>query len=824
MKVDSSIKSLLQGVSQQPPRDRLPGQCTDQLNMSSDPVSGLTRRPPSDLVAQMGGNAGTTAWYDFETKDGVKYISKFQSGSLAIRDLNGVSKTVTIDSGVAAYWGSASNLAFNMLENQMTVVNKDTIVTMDTPVKAYANLGASSKPMAIIQCLGSTYGRTYSISKDGVVLATYTTPSGSSTENAMESKTSMIAKVLVYLMTNAVVPAGGASTWPSDPDGTLWPGPGEGIAFYASGLLSGANWSVSRYDDLILIVNNVGTSFKVTCSDDQGNVNMKAMNEQVPDISDLPRIAPYGYVARVATETDPEEDMWVTFKLEDGTTPAFGTGFGKAGYWIECVKPGIKFSFDITKMPIVVDYDTATQSFHARRGDWKGRQIGTETTNPDPSFVGNTINDVTSFQNRLVFLSGSFVIMSRTNRHNDFWIGSASALVDSDPIDISSTAVEASLMMSAIPHNRDLVIFSKAGQFVVFGRTSLTPSNATLVLTTSFEAELAAKPVASGRNIFFATNFGRFTGVREFYTEGGTDINDTRPITQHVKEFIVGKVRRLVSSSNYDMLAVQTQTDKTLMYVYQFIWSDNEKVQSSWSRWQFGHEIDHVFFDQATMYIIVKDGSFFYLYRLSLDVTDAPDADFPIYLDSQFDVLAVNTQFNLPFSDLSNETMMAIQGAGCPNPGMRVPILSVVGTLVTLKYNMNGGNIVVGIPYRSQYIPTMPFFKDQDGVVVATANLVVKHFIISLAQTGNINAYKKSKYGDSAVVTFEGRIVGDVNNVVGITALSDDKFLVPFREDTRRAEIVIYTEEYLPMTMLDIEWVGQYSKSGKRISTGGGNN
>lgn len=820
MKVDSSIKSLLQGVSQQPPRDRLPGQCTDQLNMSSDPVSGLTRRPPSDLVNTMGTATGNLAWFDFETKDGIRYIAKISTaGAITIRDLNGVSKTVTMGTGVATYLTGASELAFNMLENQMTIVNKNKIVLMDAATRAYANSGASSKPMGIIQILGGAYGRSYRVSLDGTVVATYNTPQGSSPENAQEVKTSMIALVLERMMLFNTPLA-------NDPNSVTWPSAGEGIITTGTAAFAGANWTVQRYNDIIMVTNNAGTPFKLTIDDDQGNINAKAMNEQVPDISDLPRYAPYNYVARVAKETDPEEDLWVKFVMEDATfntPPNQGLGLGQAGYWIECVAPGIKYKFDITTMPIVVDYDTATTSFNARRGAWKDRQIGTLVTNPDPSFIGNTINDVTSFQNRLVFLAGSYVIMSRTNRHNDFWIGSASAIVDSDPIDISSTSVEAALMMSAIPHNRDLVVFSKAGQFVVFGRTSLTPANATLVLTTSFEAELAAKPVGSGRNIFFATNFGRFTGVREFYTEGGTDINDTRPITQHVKEFIVGKVRRLVSSSNYDMLAVQTQTDKTLLYVYQFIWSDTEKVQSAWSRWQFTKEVDYVFFDQATMYVIVKDGANFYMYRLSLDVTDAPDANFPIYLDSQFDVVGVNTQFTLPFADLADEALICVQGAGCPNPGMRVPILSVVGNLVTLKYNMNGGNIVGGIPYRSQYIPTMPLFKDQDGVVVATATLVVKHFIVSIQQTGNLNAYKRSKYGNSETVTFEGRIVGDVDNLVGVTALSDDRFLIPFREDTRRADIVIYTEDYLPMTMLDIEWVGQYNKSGKRISTGGSN-
>jgi hypothetical protein len=44
MKVDGSLASLVQGVSQQPPNQRRPGQHAGQVNMMSDPVRGLSRR------------------------------------------------------------------------------------------------------------------------------------------------------------------------------------------------------------------------------------------------------------------------------------------------------------------------------------------------------------------------------------------------------------------------------------------------------------------------------------------------------------------------------------------------------------------------------------------------------------------------------------------------------------------------------------------------------------------------------------------------------------------------------------------------------------
>ena len=58
---ESSYKSLLQGVSQQIPRERLPGQLTAQLNMLADPVTNLRRRPGAQFLKHR-------AWLDVDAE------------------------------------------------------------------------------------------------------------------------------------------------------------------------------------------------------------------------------------------------------------------------------------------------------------------------------------------------------------------------------------------------------------------------------------------------------------------------------------------------------------------------------------------------------------------------------------------------------------------------------------------------------------------------------------------------------------------------------------------------------------------------------------
>jgi hypothetical protein len=359
----------------------------------------------------------------------------------------------------------------------------------------------------------------------------------------------------------------------------------------------------------------------------------------------------------------------------------------------------------------------------------------------------------------------------------------------------------------------------------MFGRTTLTPSNAAIVLTTSFEADLEARPSACGRNVFFATKFGRFTGIREFFTEGGTDINDTRPITSHVKEYLVGNIRHLSSTSNYDTLLVHTTEETNVVYLYQFIWQDQSKVQSAWSRWEFDSAVVHSFFDQQDIYLVIQRTDGYYLHRLSLDAVDEDDLTYHVHLAAKFDVDDVNTQFILPFGWLANANMIAVQGAGCPNPGLPVRITNIVnvpgeGQVVTLHDDMEGGHIVVGVRFNSEYWPTMPRVTDGSGDVISNARLQINQFITSLETTGHIIGQKMTKWGNGPEVEFEGWIVNAANSVIGSPALDDFSFQLPYKERADRGEIRFFTDKHWPMTMLDIEWEGTVNKRGKRITTG----
>lgn len=747
--------------------------------MSADPVSGLTRRASSDLVNRLATTDGPIRYFDFQVKNGSKYILSLHSGLAHVYDLNGIPQTVT-NSGAASYI-DPSRMRFGVMDNDVYVSNNTIAPRMSGDVVKYMN---TDVPSAIISVLGGAYGRTYSVTINGQNVASYITPDGSQPGHAVEASPFFI------------------------------------MAKLSEGLSANPNIYVGTDGNNNIFVRRVDLGpISIVGNDSAGGVNMKACTDYVTRVEDLPVRAFHNYAVRVASKSDPDVDVWYRFVANN---PGF---FFSDGFWQECNAPNIPYRLDKGSMPHVLRYNADDSSFSFGPIDWKDRQTGTLVSNPDPSFIGNPITGIAAFASRLVFLAGPNLIMSRTNRPTDFWIASAQAVADTDPIDIGSTSVNGALL-SAVAHSKDLVVFTERGQFIVYGRTAITPKNANMVLTTSFEADLTATPVPAGRNVFFCTGYGRYAGVREFYTEGATDINDSRPITQHVKEYIKGKAQHIAASSNYEILLVRAAADPKDLYVYQYIWADNEKVQSAWSTWRLPFVNEYMFFDEELIYIVGRVGSNLYLYRLSLDQIDSEGVGFPVYLDSRFDVLDVHKSFALPYDDLEAFPLNMVQGVGCPNPGMEAKLSSKLyvpgtGWVYTLATDIQGGNLVVGVPYQSQFVPSPPIVKDQSGVPLGTAKLRIRDYIVSLAKSAFVRAMVRTPWGNSDEIKFDGRIVGEVANRVGKVALSDERFFIPVREEATNAEVAIYTDSPYPMTLLDLEWVGQYNKKGRRIDTGG---
>lgn len=888
MKVDGSIRNLLQGVSQQPARVRVAGQCSVQENFRSNPVDGLQRRPPMEHLFDLFTSAEEPQWHNFKVL-GTSYIAAFTTGGLRVFDLAGDEYTVVnVDSAFEDYL-TGGKLTCTTIEGITYVANTTITTAMDTDeVPDYVSTNS------LVFLLGGQYGRTYDIklSYKGTgtggsgctlnvtasagtkhqVLTVAVNAGGSgyilgeelyldvpSVRDAVIRVTGVTAGAVTAVTLDYAgdytvgTPAGtGVATTSNIVDGVTtitgtFTAPDGSSAAHTAQITTtniatqlendlnsldqfvSGEFQVTRKDDVLYIESE--TSFSVAVADGDGGSNMYAVNNFVRTLATLPRYAPHGYVARVQSSTTADvNDLYVMFRAnpindDDGdvTFPEIGEGFGQEGTWVETSAPDLEFKYQLETMPHILAFDADEGYFEFGAGDWTRRQVGDEESNENPGFIGHSINHMSSFQGRLVLLASINAIMSRTNVPEDFFLRSATTLLDDDPIDIQSTAENVEQLSKAVPFNRDLVIFAGQAQFICFGRNSLTPKNASLVLTTAYEAELNATPVPAGKNVFYAINYGAFTGIREFFTEGSEDINDSRPTTQHVLKYMRGTIEFMASSPNFNTLIVHTDDSDTKLYVYEYLWEENVKKQSSWSTWIMPNPVSFYFFDESRVYLCTSIGNNYNLELIDLDTQEDTDVSYQVHLDRKVSVTGVNTEIVEPWVDMPDiDDVVIVQGTDCPNPGMRVEVDSydVPSSTITLKTDMEGGTVWLGVKYMSRYRPTMPHIKDADGVKVGTGKLVISKFFVNYDNSGPVWGTIVSPYADDQTTYFSGRIVDNPATEIGVPAIQSGVFAVPFREEIDNAELELWSDAETPLTLLDIEWLGQWTKKGKRIARG----
>lgn len=378
--------------------------------------------------------------------------------------------------------------------------------------------------------------------------------------------------------------------------------------------------------------------FDIIASDDDGGVNLRVFKDNAKSFTDLPNQCIDGFRIQVAGDNNKKEDnFYVQFQ-----------GGAGSGVWKETVAAGLFNDYNLTTMPHQLRQDpeqVGSLHFCFEQAPWDSRVAGDDSTNPAPSFVGSTINDIFFHRNRLGVLSGENVIFSEASGYYNFYRTTVRALLDSDPIDVAVSQNEVSILKAAVPIQDNLLLFSELNQFTLSAAQLLTPAEVTIDQSTKFECDLTASPVGAGNSVFFGTKGGSFAGVREFYTDINTEIKDATLITQHVPHYLEGNIRRMVASTNEDMLICLTSSVKSEAYIYKYYDQSNERLQSSWSKWTFDTDIVDISFNNSDLYITFADGRF---EKMALS-QQAPDISFVVTNDVKADLTstpAINTTYS----------------------------------------------------------------------------------------------------------------------------------------------------------------------------------
>jgi len=342
---------------------------------------------------------------------------------------------------------------------------------------------------------------------------------------------------------------------------------------------------------------------------------MRVMQTSVNDVARLSNQCRHGYIVKVANaRISDEDDYYLRFEGENNRDGP--------GSWSECAAPKILKS--LTNMPLVIQRtglaNAGTSSeiatFTVKHFTYQDRLVGDDNTNPLPSFVVEEnnqyigrINKVVFFRNRLAFLSGENVILSRPGTFGipDFFVESALAVGPADPIDISASSIFPSEIFDAIEINTGLLVFSSNQQFLLSTDSEiLTPETAKLRSVSAFNYNITIPPISLGTTVAYLDNSGKFSRFNEMANiqrEGEPDVVEQSKIVPSLLE----KEVDLLTNSRENSLVMIGKTNSSTVYGYKYFNVAEKREQSAWFKWQFNRGLIYHFTINDTYYLLDQD-------------------------------------------------------------------------------------------------------------------------------------------------------------------------------------------------------------------------
>ena len=800
----TSVPNLVQGVSQQPDNLRFPGQAEEQVNAFSSVVDGLTKRPHTDHIAALGTTLENDALVSFFDRDVAnKHVMLFNhSGGTTSLNIfnttNGAAITTTITSDAQTYLNGATN---PLSDFRVLNVADYTFVADTGKTVAMAGTTSTALPNEAVVFV-----------KQGNNTSTYTcTINGNPfTHTATAHSSSGIATALAT-----------------------------GIAGLTGVSSATANGSV------IKIV--MSSDLNITVSDSLSNTGLGLVYKSVSAITDLPIKCFNGHRVKVKGDVElVQDDYYVKFETKDGAT------FGE-GTWVEDVGYGVQTTLDNTTLPIqIVPTFTGSTitSYAVDVATWTNRLVGDDETNPNPSFVGKTINDIFFFKNRLGLLTDGSVIFSEADEYFNFFRTTVLTLLDGAPIDVGVAHTKVSTLKHAVPFQEKLVLFSPQSQFVLRGADLLTAKTVNISPITEYNVTSDVKPLALTNYVYFSFPRDSYEGLYEFYVDKDTDIFDASEITSQVPTYVPSSLRQLIGTPSEDVIVASTTDNLKHLYVYRYFWQNREKIQSAWMRFEFAKDIVGAGFIDSDLFVVTTDGHLEKMameaghkdtgknYAIHLDRRVIVDANYynpsdsNWYVDASFTSLATSslTKSYSAANKKTTVTNMPYDPAGAvvyTADGLRLPLTtdaedaSLSPTEFTIEGDYSSTSFFVGLEYESLYtFSTQTLKQPTERGGRASSNFthqVLRRGAVDYDATGHFTIEVTPQYRDTYSYAFNPSTLG-ADAVIGSLVLDSGSFRFPIQCKHDDVTIKIKSSSALPMKLLAAEFESFIHAQSRRYS------
>lgn len=774
--IDGAIKSLMQGVSQQVPRERLDGQVSIQVNMLSDVVEGMRRRPGMRFLID---NVFTGSVTGVDRVFATSVDIEDSPHHLLINTASGVlnvynSALVQVATGSFPYLiaASAASIQVAALRGYLYICNTDV-----QPIKNVSNAGKQNPDKTgFFFVKTGQYSKIYNVTvnANGVqYAASYTTPNGSAPGDAALSTPEYVAGKLRDGLVAAAIP---------------------GLSYSVAG-------------SYVFLKTTGGGSLTVTS--DSGTNFISASNQShVSLTTELPARMPVEADGMlVSVGANPDLSVWYRFDFPNNT-------WVEAGAWDS--------ASSLTSMPMRLKLDS---SYTLDQPAYEGRLSGNDITNEDPAFIADGVTGLSVFQGRLVILSGATVNMSAAGKPLRWYRSTITELLVADPISIFSGSATTANFTHAVQFNKDLLLFAKTCQAVVpSGNAVVAPSTAQIVITSSYNATGKVLPIVAGRSLmYFAPRSEKFAGVLEMVPSNTTDSQyTTNDVTAHLPRYMPGTIRQATASTTSNSLVLVADGDNRSLFVHEYLWSRDEKIQSAWHSWTAPYDIVCTWFVRDTIYVAMLVNGSLAITAVDSQAGDTANGLYRPFSDMFISVSVVDGIFTVPTVLRAGYTAgAALQltyttgTAAGEAVGFAINTATWIGTVVR---NVPDGTYFLGFKYRSTLSPTPPLLRDNNGVVIGTAGTSLIRYEATLKNTGDFNVIVQRHNEITAEGVYSGLLYSSQDLVPGGPLYAQSsRAIIPVRLNPDASSVIMYAEDDHDLGVLTLEHVMQYHPRRRRM-------
>lgn len=778
-----AVPNLVGGISQQPPEIRPLNSAESLLNTVSDTATGLQTRPCGRYIATLPvtrSGAQTVASHEINKASG-RYKVTVVNGSIGVTNVDtGATEPVTVVGAAAAYIteeDSQKHLGFVTIADTTFIFNRNKTVTKTTTAESGLNGSLVDGTTRLNPNLKATvwvkqragYNSNYTLYVNGTLAANVTT--------------------------NSDTPGAIATTLNSG--------------------LSGDVAASSKVSETVLTITFGSETDYINSQDGFANEALFSFNDSVDQFTDLTNFDTDGRLVLIKQSLDEDEDdYWV---------------WNKAGVWTETFGWNAYEKPDDATMPHVL-FDNGDGTWELREHSWTGRDVGDSDSNPTPTFIGNTINHMWIYKGRLCVLSDENLIASQVNVFENFYRSTCTQLIDEDRIDLPVPSGRAAEVRHAKEFDNALILFSRLEQFSVVGDQQglFSPNTVNINKVNSYNCSADVTPTYIGPNIIFADDFenSSYATVQEYQIERQFGRQIALSITDAVPELIPAGVYRIEASSSDDILFLLTSGSPQSIWLYNYYFNDQGKVQSSWQEWRFAHDVYGAAFIDDELYVTheVEGELVLTAHTFDTGADGLIDAD-SILLDLRVNSADVsvafdgtNTSVQLPYNFTSiDDYRLVVLGGTSPVGSVLRPVSGSVNTLY-FKGNRTADEFLVGLTYEFRWKISPIYVRDRNLVAIQDGRLQLRGVSFLYSNSGPFDVCFTPPGRDAYISHQSGFIVGSSSDVLSSLSLDSGKFRITAHGKAEEVEIEVVARTPFRVAFSSLEWDGRHRAKRRRTT------